>query len=113
MSSVKCPQCGLVNFADAQVCKRCGSELTVDSAVPSASSVDRLASSLVNCPDCGRGCSTFAEHCPQCGRVFRKADQSNARNIRRNRLIAITTLILAFGVGSLLLIRLALRLREE
>lgn len=27
-NSVKCPQCGLVNFANNPVCRRCGSELT-------------------------------------------------------------------------------------
>ena len=34
MSSIKCPGCGLVNFATAQSCKRCGTPLTGNSSAP-------------------------------------------------------------------------------
>lgn len=30
MKSIKCPRCGLVNFADQEVCKRCGGALAVE-----------------------------------------------------------------------------------
>jgi uncharacterized membrane protein YvbJ len=32
MSSIKCPKCGLVNFATADVCKRCGESLSKESS---------------------------------------------------------------------------------
>lgn len=64
MSSIKCPQCGLANFADAESCKRCGAELK---EVQAAATNPRLS----QCVDCGKLVSNEAESCPHCGRFFR------------------------------------------
>lgn len=63
-SNLKCPQCGLVNFAGAEVCKRCEAELK---EVQAAAKNPNLS----QCPDCNRLVSNQAESCPKCGRFFR------------------------------------------
>jgi uncharacterized membrane protein YvbJ len=88
-NSAKCPECGLVNFATAEECKRCGTALTKSGnqaggsnpeATPSAQ-VDLLRSenyefgkwqlpNLTACPDCNHQVSHQAISCPNCGRVF-------------------------------------------
>jgi RNA polymerase subunit RPABC4/transcription elongation factor Spt4 len=76
MSNVKCPQCGLVNFADAEKCKRCGADLAgAPEAVAPRQSADTAAPDnpkLAPCPDCGKMISKNAESCPQCGRFFQR-----------------------------------------
>jgi len=63
-TSIKCPKCGLTNFADAETCKRCSAELaTVQAAVNNPK--------LTQCPDCAHPVSNQAESCPNCGRFFR------------------------------------------
>lgn len=37
MNSIKCPSCGLVNFADSAACKRCGGSFQFDGQSSSAS----------------------------------------------------------------------------
>lgn len=44
MKSSKCPKCGLINFAAAEVCKRCGSIVTVSVPVPEDGFVQSLKS---------------------------------------------------------------------
>ena len=63
-SSLKCPQCGLTNFADAEVCKRCSAALK---DVQAAAKNPKLS----QCTDCGNPVSNQAESCPHCGRFFR------------------------------------------
>lgn len=83
MSSVKCPQCGLVNFANADACKRCGAKLSEinpeteappmageASAPPSAQFTGKP--NLYPCPDCDHMVSSRAVACPQCGRYFQR-----------------------------------------
>lgn len=81
MNSNRCPQCGLVNFADAEVCKRCGATLSVPAAEASttapAAELSQQAPrpfnpNLYPCPDCGHMVSRQAEACPQCGRFFQR-----------------------------------------
>ena len=63
MSTIKCPKCGLINFAEAESCKRCGAELaTVQIAADNPK--------LTQCSDCGNPVSRQAETCPNCGRFF-------------------------------------------
>src|SRR5262245_32917046 len=45
MTSVKCEACGLVNFADATVCRRCGADPR--KVVPSGSPADPAANRVV------------------------------------------------------------------
>jgi ribosomal protein L40E len=64
--SVKCAQCGLTNFANADACKRCGAVIRATEAedcVPNPN--------LHPCQDCGASVSHNAESCPHCGRFFR------------------------------------------
>lgn len=76
--SVKCAQCGLTNFADAEACKRCGAVIQATCfASPAANP------KLSPCPDCGASVSRNAESCPQCGSFFqvlrpRAAERSRA-----------------------------------
>lgn len=75
-TSLKCPQCNLVNFATAEVCKRCGTALRNEGvsdhgAQPQKTAeVGPPATVLVPCPDCKHMCSRLAEACPSCGRSF-------------------------------------------
>jgi RNA polymerase subunit RPABC4/transcription elongation factor Spt4 len=79
MSSVKCLQCGMVNFATDGLCKRCGADMAQASrqtfqthAPASLSSVPPgpLPSSpnLAACVDCSRPVSLSARSCPHCGK---------------------------------------------
>jgi TM2 domain-containing membrane protein YozV/RNA polymerase subunit RPABC4/transcription elongation factor Spt4 len=52
--SKRCYSCGLINFDDAEICKRCGSTLLGNPH-------------LFPCPDCGHLMSRRASQCPQCG----------------------------------------------
>src|SRR5689334_16784150 len=88
VNSFKCPQCSLVNFATAEVCKRCGTALRQDEEVsehgaePSQKAeVGPSATALVPCPDCKHLCSRRAEACPNCGRSF--PPTSSSRKIRK------------------------------
>lgn len=74
MSSRKCPQCGLVNFAGDPSCKRCGADL---SGAPAAEPEQRPGPAAPNpkleaCPDCGWMISRQAEACPRCGRFIQR-----------------------------------------
>jgi uncharacterized OB-fold protein len=76
MSSVKCPQCGLVNFAGEEKCKRCESDLAevAEDIKRGQAAVAEAARhpNLSPCPDCGHMVSRQAESCPQCGRFFQR-----------------------------------------
>jgi uncharacterized OB-fold protein len=75
MNSVKCPQCGLSNFATDEKCKRCDADLTKS---PEQKREEKVESeikavkypNLLPCPDCGRMTSRLAAACPQCGRFI-------------------------------------------
>lgn len=72
MSNLKCPACGLVNFADAEVCKRCGANLPVPGAQTAPPRERPINPNLNPCPDCAHPVSRQAEACPQCGRFFQR-----------------------------------------
>lgn len=63
MNSKKCLDCGLVNFLEADFCRRCGKAI--------AQTVGNL--NLFACPDCANSCSKNANNCPHCGRVLNSA----------------------------------------
>ena len=84
----KCPQCSLVNFATAEVCKRCSTALHTNEgasehgAEPQQESpIGAPATVLVPCPDCKHLCSRIAEACPNCGRSFQRAPISRKSSI--------------------------------
>ena len=71
MSSRKCQACGMVNFAGAEKCKRCGADLAAqpEQAAPAVAQSSPVASpALLPCPDCGGPVSMRARSCPHCGR---------------------------------------------
>ncbi|HZH91049.1 MAG TPA: hypothetical protein VEX70_10590 [Pyrinomonadaceae bacterium] len=85
-SSVKCAECGLVNFAMAETCKRCGKELNTPEGKDNqlASEPQQTAQTetqtmqhpnLTPCPDCAHLCSRMAEACPNCGRVLQQMEK--------------------------------------
>src|SRR2546421_11650689 len=79
VSSVKCSQCGLVNFATADVCKRCGNAFAKDeykSEQPSTAPPQQTQNpNLTPCPDCAHLCSHMAETCPNCGRFLQQIER--------------------------------------
>lgn len=88
VTSFKCLQCSLVNFATAEVCKRCGTalrqneEASEHGAEPQQKAqVGPPATALVACADCKHLCSRMAEACPNCGRSFQRAPISRKRSI--------------------------------
>jgi hypothetical protein len=89
VTSSKCPQCGLVNFATAEVCKRCGAALSNQEdagelgAEPQQKAQVGPPTVLVPCPDCKHPRSRMAEACPNCGRSFQLAATSRKSSIRR------------------------------
>jgi predicted RNA-binding Zn-ribbon protein involved in translation (DUF1610 family) len=80
MSSIKCPQCGLVNFATDENCKRCGAEITKVAEAIEQTNVERAAAArhlnLYPCPDCEHMISRYAEACPSCGRFIQRMAQT-------------------------------------
>lgn len=75
---LRCPHCKLVNFAGAELCKRCKSSLLAaentlppDSDQVTERKADEASPNLFPCPDCGHLCSNLAKMCPSCGRVLR------------------------------------------
>jgi predicted RNA-binding Zn-ribbon protein involved in translation (DUF1610 family) len=76
MSNIKCPQCGLVNFAGAEKCKRCDADLSKIVEVVEQERVTRAVEArrpnLFPCPDCERMISRNAESCPNCGRFMQR-----------------------------------------
>lgn len=79
MSSQKCPQCGLVNFATDENCKRCGASLQSASPTetpvvsgPPAERQEDPNALLRPCPACGHTVSLEATNCPQCGQPLKK-----------------------------------------
>jgi RNA polymerase subunit RPABC4/transcription elongation factor Spt4 len=79
MNSVKCPQCGLINFAGEEKCKRCSADLTKVMQIVEQEQIAKAAESrnpnLIPCADCNRMVSRHAESCPQCGRFFQRFSQ--------------------------------------
>lgn len=82
MSSKKCARCGMVNFIEADICKRCKGPLNGPSdAGPSQSAPEQETSvkqtlptelsysnpNLITCPHCNHEISRDAATCPQCG----------------------------------------------
>ena len=79
MNSIKCPSCGLVNFADADSCKRCGSDLAAPAA--GAAAADALPAfapgtttadpgALRVCAGCRMPYDKSAWRCPHCGQML-------------------------------------------
>lgn len=100
ITSVKCPQCNLVNFATAEVCKRCGTALNMhdDASEGGAepqqkAQAETPATALVPCPDCEHFCSRMAEACPNCGRAFQPAPTPKRSSIGK---------VIAVGGGAVL-----------
>ncbi len=62
MQSKKCLICDLISFADATVCKQCGTNFTEFNSPKKTN--------LFTCPDCQNLCSKTAPNCPSCGKVF-------------------------------------------
>lgn len=73
MQSVKCSQCGLVQFSIEENCKRCRASLSNAEAMKSHASSASNAPSLINCPACKAQVSNQAVSCPQCGQPFRES----------------------------------------
>jgi hypothetical protein len=93
MSSKKCPQCGLVNFAGSAACKRCSGPLADAETVPNevgpppvvnVPAQVQATSNLVTCPDCNGIISRHAEFCIHCGR-FLQALRPIVSNYEPNR----------------------------
>lgn len=76
MSSVKCPQCGLVNWTGATTCSRCGIDLKPSAEAAQGEAAFKAQQSrkpnLHPCPDCEHLISRSAESCPQCGRYIQR-----------------------------------------
>ena len=60
MSTTKCPECGLVNFASAAECKRCHFKFN--------ESKPRLQPGKLKCPECGLVNFADATECKRCNR---------------------------------------------
>lgn len=67
MSSQKCPQCGLTNFANDSVCKRCNALLELRSQAAETSPSKNSTVALLSCPVCKAQVSSQAPSCPKCG----------------------------------------------
>ena len=97
VTSLKCPQCSLVNFGTAEVCKRCGTAFSKHEGVSELGAepkhnaqVVEPATVLVPCPDCKHLCSRMAEACPNCGRSFQLAPIS--RKLSIGKVIAVAAI---------------------
>ena len=111
MRSIKCPQCGLVNFAGVETCKRCEADLTKVSEmieqVQVAKSAAALKPNLMPCPDCDRMISRYAEACPQCGRFIQRIETPGARtawsslSLLSAALVVIAALLATSGLSTL------------
>jgi hypothetical protein len=77
MSSVKCTQCGLVNFSGATICKRCGvpldsvEQFTDEQSKPEMPQGANPNPKLFPCYDCANPISRNAISCPHCGAVYK------------------------------------------
>ena len=74
MTSTKCSQCRLVNFATAEVCKRCGASIAEVTTPPP--SLGNLRIPLIQCPACDASISSQATACPHCGQPLLVADNT-------------------------------------
>src|SRR3979490_3078871 len=74
MTSTKCSQCGLVNFATAEVCKRCGASIAEVTTPPP--SQENLKIPLIQCPACDASISSQATACPHCGQPVLGVDNT-------------------------------------
>jgi uncharacterized membrane protein YvbJ len=131
-NSTKCTECGLVNFAAAEVCKRCGVALTKqgnqrlepDPASAPSAQVDPVRSesyefgkwqlpNLAPCPDCNHQVSNQAITCPNCGRVLTTPQPQLKSTIKERKifgvrtkfigiLAALTILVLVIGFANLI-----------
>ncbi|MCA1643252.1 MAG: hypothetical protein LC785_15190 [Acidobacteria bacterium] len=92
VGSVKCAGCGLVNFANAEVCKRCGKAFgkvegesePSNSELPQSAQTEAQVShspNLTPCPDCAHLCSRMAEACPNCGRFLQQIERPKKRMV--------------------------------
>jgi len=89
LMSLKCPQCGLVSFATAESCKRCGTVLVKpESEQPNSDQGEQAQNpqsqntgTLTPCPDCAHLCSRSAEACSNCGRLLLKAKRRSLKQI--------------------------------
>jgi RNA polymerase subunit RPABC4/transcription elongation factor Spt4 len=82
MTSQKCPNCALVNFATEETCKRCGIALheppveAEETVYRQTSQPSVIQQQLGSCPDCNNLISHRAESCPHCGRFFQSFRQT-------------------------------------
>jgi hypothetical protein len=70
VSSVKCAQCGLLNFTSSEVCKRCGT--SISRITTKAQNRNRIP--LIECPACEASISSQASSCPRCGQPLAESE---------------------------------------
>lgn len=103
MSSIKCPQCGLINFSTDENCKRCGAVLASDAQNRGASAITTTPAhnpNLTPCPDCGFHHSKHAESCPQCGRFIQRMHAAeSSKGAGSLALLSAFLVVVAIGVG--------------
>ena len=89
MNNIKCLSCGLVNFPDASVCKRCGAELAAEAEAPAPDDSPvfegwggaKGGGALKACAVCHMPYDESAKRCPHCGRVIEGKALGRARRV--------------------------------
>src|SRR5688572_25730317 len=113
MESLKCANCGLVNFKTDKLCKRCGIDLHLKlaefavqqnnlkfPAAPPPPFKDRP--NLFQCHDCGNPCSMSAMSCPKCGKVFRgQPTQTQMMQVKKTSPVGVLVLIILVAIPAL------------
>ncbi len=96
MQSVKCPQCGLVQWSTEATCKRCQAPLSAASPAPARFTVSNTAN-LISCPACGAQASNQAASCPHCGQPLKKLRDEKRSAISRAVLLGIVMGVALIG----------------